>query len=171
MSVGDLTHQKGFDILIKTFKRVNGLHKDWELYIISPIVDKKYYEMLRRMILKMELNSYVKFLGYMSDELENEYNSASIFSLLSKHESFGIARCEAIVHGLPLVISEAGCSVQYKRCGSIVVPIEDFNAASITTIKLIENSSLRKEVSKKQVDCVMTWDEVAEELHRLIQNI
>ena len=69
------------------------------------------------------------------------------------------------------MISEAGCGVQYNRCGSMVVPIGDFNAASIAIIKLIENPSLRKEVSKKQVDCVMTWNEVAEELHRLIQNI
>ena len=172
LSIGNLVYQKGFDTLIKAFKRVNELHKDWELHIVGPIVDKKYYEMLRRMVLKMGLNNYVKFLGHISeDELEDEYSSASIFSLLSRYESFGIARCEAIVHGLPLVISEAGCGVQYKRCGSMVVPIGDFNAASIAIIKLIENSSLIKEVSKKQVDCVMTWDKVAEELHRLIQNI
>jgi len=60
-----------------------------------------------------------------NEDLIKEYRKASIFCLLSRHEGFSISRIEAIHYGLPIVITKAGCGIQYKNTdlSSVIVMI------------------------------------------------
>ncbi|MBE5728106.1 glycosyltransferase family 4 protein [Candidatus Parvarchaeota archaeon] len=168
LSVGRINFQKGFEFLIKSFKRVHKTYSDWQLRIVGPIEDREYYRQIENIVSSLHLENSVKFVGYLyGRKLDREYYNASIFCLLSRFESFGIARAEAIAHGLPMVISEAGCGIYYKKYGSIVVPIGDIDKSARAIMKLIENKKLRKKISKTQLKAILTWDEIA----KIIDNI
>ncbi|MEM4058706.1 MAG: glycosyltransferase [Thermoplasmata archaeon] len=165
LSVGRIAKQKGFDILIKSFQKVYQFHSDWQLRIVGPVVDEEHYKQLQKLIKELKLENSIIFTGEIDEkDLENEYNTASIFCLLSRYEGFPIVRFEAIAHKLPLIISEAGCGIEYEKYGSIVVPIEDIDKPTKAMLDLIENPKLREEISKKQLNAILTWDEVAKKL-------
>jgi glycosyltransferase involved in cell wall biosynthesis len=168
LSVGRISLQKGFDILIKSFQKVHLIHNDWQLRIVGPIVDQEYYDYLKNIVNNYNLEKSVIFVGEkMGDDLENEYNNASIFCLLSRYESFGTVRSEAIAHGLPMITSEAGCGIVYEKYGSIIVPIENTLKPAEAMKKLIENPKLREEIAKKQMNAIITFDEVAKRIDDL----
>ena len=168
LSVGRVVSQKGHDILIKSFAKVHSLHQDWFLKIAGPIEDKQYYDELRDMVENLGLTEYVRFLGSMSQsELEREYKSASIFCLLSRSESFGIARVEAMSYGLPAIITDAGCGMEYEKYGTIVVPVEDVDKAAKAMLRLIEDPALREKISRQQLDGILSWGEVGEEIYKI----
>jgi len=168
LSVGRISFQKGFDILIKSFQKVHLIHNDWQLRIVGPIVDQEYYDYLKNIVNNYDLEKSVIFVGEkMGDDLENEYNNASIFCFLSRNESFGIVRSEAIAHGLPMITSEAGCGIVYEKYGSIIVPIENILKPAEAMKKLIENPKLREEIAKKQMNAIITFDEVAKRIDDL----
>ena len=168
LSVGRISLPKGFDILIKSFQKVHLIHNDWQLRIVGPIVDQEYYDYLKNIVNNYNLEKSVIFVGEkMGDDLENEYNNASIFCFLSRNESFGIVRSEAIAHGLPMITSEAGCGIVYEKYGSIIVPIENILKPAEAMKKLIENPKLREEIAKKQMNAIITFDEVAKRIDDL----
>jgi len=168
LSVGRVTKQKGHDILIQSFAKAHNLHQDWFLKIVGPIEDKQYYDELREMVKNLGLTEYVRFLGSISEsELECEYKSASIFCLLSRYESFGIARAEAMSYGLPAIISSAGCGMEYEKYGTIVVPVEDVDKAAKAMLMLIEDPALREKISRQQMAGILSWDEVGEEIYKI----
>ncbi len=172
LSVGRVVKQKGHDILIKSFAKVHDFHLDWFLVIAGPIEDKQYYADLRDTIEKLGITKYVEFSGSLSDaELEQKYKQASIFCLLSRFEGFGIAIVEAISYGLPAIISAAGCGKEYRKYGTFVVPIGDIDKAAEAMLKLMENAALRKEISKKQMGGILSWNEVALNIEKLAFSI
>jgi len=168
LSVGRIAKQKGHDILIQSFAKAHSLHPDWFLKIAGPIEDKQYYDELRDMVKNLGLTEYVRFLGSVSErELECEYKSASIFCLLSRYEGFNIARVEAMSYGLPTIISSAGCGVEYEKYGTIVVPIEDIDKSTEAMLRLMEDSALRKKISRQQLGGILSWDEVGKEIYKI----
>jgi len=168
LSVGRVARQKGHNILIQSFAKAHSLRPDWFLKIAGPIEDKQYYAELRDMVKNLGLTEYVSFLGSISEsELEREYKSASIFCLLSRYESFGIARVEAMSYGLPAIISTAGCGVEYEKFGTIVIPTGDIDKSTEAMLRLMEDPALREKISRQQLGGILSWDEVGEEIYKI----
>ena len=96
VSVGRIAHQKGFDILIKAFKKVVNEIQDSKLYIIGSFEggDQSVYHELMDLIIQFNLKDKVIFTGYT----ENPYKyikNASVYVLSSRYE------------GLPNVLIES----------------------------------------------------------------
>ena len=165
LSVGRINVQKGFEFLIKSFEIVHKTYSDWKLRIVGPIEDREYYGQLEKLVNSLNLKNSVKLVGGLSEKnLEKEFYNASFFCLLSRFEGFSIVRSEAIAHELPIVTSEAGCGVYYKKYGSIVVPVGDVSKSAKAILKLIKNKRLRERISKTQLKSILTWDEVAKRI-------
>lgn len=168
LSVGVISYVKGFDILLRSFQKVYQYHIDWQLRIVGPINDASYYAKLKKMITTFGLENSVVFTGGLyGEKLEEEFNKASIFCFLSRSESFGIVRAEAIAHGLPLITSQAGCGIEYEKYGSLIVPVDDVEKSAEEMLKLIENPEIRDQISKKQINAIMTWDQVAKKIDEI----
>lgn len=172
LSVGRITYQKGHDLLISIFSKIVSKFPDWELRIVGMLDDKPYFESLERKVADLNLQGSVKLLTDLSDEqLDREYEEASIFCLLSRYESFGISRAEAIYHELPMVISETGCGIYYKRFGSFVCKIDDQDCITNALESLILDEGLRKEIAKRQKGAARTWHDVAVDFSNLIERL
>ena len=160
---GRIVPIKGIDVLIRAFQLIHTSYPKWRLRIAGPIEDKDYYKKLELLTHELNLNSSVDFLGELSnDELSEEYLTASIFASLSRTESFSIARIEAIINGLPVVTTGAGCG--RDLAGAIIVPYDD-PVSSANAIKyLINDPKRRADLVEEGQRTVLSWEEVTEEI-------
>lgn len=147
ISVGRLTHQKGYDYLIDAWKKVNEKHENWILDIYG---EGNLQEKLSRQIQQNNLQDTI-FLKGSTNEIEKHLVESSIFALSSNYEGFPMVLLESIACGVPLVSfdCETGPSeiIENNDCGILV---EDKNIEQLgeALIGMIENENLRKQKGK-----------------------
>lgn len=169
LSVARISREKGLEILIEAFSKIYPEFSNWKINIVGPVDEESYFYELKNLTRKLGIENNVIFLGEKKwEELTSIYSKASIFALLSLKESFGIARLEAMVYGLPVVTSEAGCGAEFKTYGSFVVPIGDIDCTSKALVSLISNRELREDIGKRQISGIKSWAEIAKMMCDLV---
>lgn len=99
IAVGRLSKEKGFDDLLRLFKKVSVKHPDWKLNIIGDGMEKNN---LLELASELKLGDKVVFHGYQNKDYINEQLlNSSIFVMTSHTESFGLVLIEAMSHGIP----------------------------------------------------------------------
>ncbi|WP_290033380.1 glycosyltransferase family 4 protein [Ligilactobacillus cholophilus] len=98
IAVGRLEEEKGFDLLIKSWSKLENLFPDWKLEIFGKGTRK---DELLNLISELDLKN-IKLRGY-SNNIEDEYKKASFFVLSSRYEGFGLVLTEAQMYGLPCI--------------------------------------------------------------------
>lgn len=84
----------------------NKLPKDSELLIIGG-GDKNYEEFLHNEVTRLNLNSQVRFTGFLSGkDKDDAIDSLSVLTVPSDFENFGNIVTEALVHGVPVIASK-----------------------------------------------------------------
>ncbi len=102
VTLGRLTYQKGFDILINYINELKKIKKNFHLYIIG---DGEEKEKLTNMVKNFNLTNYITFLG----EKENPYKYLKLmdgFVLTSRYEGQGMVILEAATLGLEIFITK-----------------------------------------------------------------
>ena len=99
-SVGRLTHQKGFDILINNILELSKKKFDFHLYIIG---DGPKKDELSRQIKDLKLDEYITLLGSKKD-VYAYMNKMDGFILTSRYEGQGMVFLEAKALGLDIVM-------------------------------------------------------------------
>jgi glycosyltransferase involved in cell wall biosynthesis len=143
LAAGRLGRQKGFDLLIRAFVRVNAEHPDWELRICGGGPGRAALE---RLVDDLGLTGTVTFTGPVS-ALGEAMSEASMFVLSSRFEGFPLVLLEAMSKGLPPVSFDCptgpGELIDDHRNG-ILVPAGDVGALARGMIELIEDPVLRR---------------------------
>lgn len=136
ISVGRLCEQKRFDFLIKSAAQVVAKYPDviFDIYGEGHMRDD-----LTDLITQMNLGNNV-FLKGNTNDLENEYVSASIYALPSLFEGQSLTMLEAAASGLPIITTELVPSavefVNSTKAGMITKnSIEAFSEAIISLLK------------------------------------
>ena len=147
IAVGRYTYQKGFDMLIESWKYVKEKHPDWVLKIYGG-GDKKSFEELRD---SLGLQDNI-FLEPSTDNIIDKYCESSIFVLSSRFEGFGMVITEAMACGLPAVSFECPSGPRdIIKEGEDGLLVENGNIKQLAEkiSYLIENEELRKEMGSK----------------------
>lgn len=97
LAVGRHAHQKGFDMLLKAWAKVDA--EDWKLRIVG---DGSLYEENVALAEELGISEKVIFAGSTSDIVE-EYRYASCFVLSSRYEGLVMVLIEARMMGLTCV--------------------------------------------------------------------
>lgn len=97
LGVGRLTKQKGFDILIKAFSKID--NKNIRLLLLG---DGEEKENLESLVKEFSLKERVTFLGFQDNPYKYMKNSAC-FVLSSRWEGFGLVLTEAMASGAKVV--------------------------------------------------------------------
>jgi GalNAc-alpha-(1->4)-GalNAc-alpha-(1->3)-diNAcBac-PP-undecaprenol alpha-1,4-N-acetyl-D-galactosaminyltransferase len=105
LSVGRLSYQKNYPVLVEAFARVADEFPDWRLKIVGEGEDRAAIE---GAVDARGLQGRVHLDGATSD-VSSEYRSADLFCLPSRFEGFPNTLAEAMAHGLPGV-GFAGCA-------------------------------------------------------------
>jgi len=98
ITVGRLTYQKGYDMLLDAWHLVEKKHKDWNLLIFGTGEDEKK---LKEQAKKLHLEKLV-FKG-VSKDIDKCYRNASVYVSSSRFEGLPMCMIEANSFGLPIV--------------------------------------------------------------------
>lgn len=151
---------KGIEDAITSFGEASKEIAGWKFDIIGPVKNTKYYRKLQDQVKLLGLENEISFLGEKdSSYLKELYGGASIFISLSRRESFGIARLEAIACGVPVLTSIAGCG--NKLAGAITTDIDDLHTVASDLKRLMLSETLRKETVTQGQEKLVNWDEIS----------
>ncbi|MEP3274901.1 MAG: glycosyltransferase family 4 protein [Stappiaceae bacterium] len=172
IAVGRLDQQKGFDLLLEAYSRVEGDFPDWSLVIRGEGRLRSKLEALRD---SLGLKDRVSFPGITS-EPGTWVREGEVFVLSSRFESFGNVLTEAMVAGLPIVSFNCpfgpGDIITDGEDG-ILLPPEDVDELASTLSRVMSDEGLRQKLgqaAQKNVrrferrKIMKRWDTLIEEL-------
>lgn len=96
--------KKGLEFLVQAWSDLAKKNKNWDLLIVGPIYDEKYYQDIKQLLIRYELDSRVHFKGMINGQDRiDAYSASDLFVLPSHSENFGIAIAEAMAAKLPVI--------------------------------------------------------------------
>lgn len=122
--VGRLHPEKGVELLVEAFSRLQPQYPELSLRIVGPWKDNQggggetYLNKLKKMANGLQVDFTEPI--FEADELAAVYRSAGIFcypSTAELGEAFGVAPLEAMASGLPVVVSDLMCFKDYLEEG------------------------------------------------------
>lgn len=148
LAVGRLAGQKGFDLLIKAWAKIEKSYPDWKLRIVG---SGRWEKRLLQLIAQLGIEQRIEMLP-ATPEIIKEYQDASIYALSSRYEGFGLVLVEAMQQGLPVVSFDCPHGpreiVSHGETG-LLVPNGDVDAFAEALSTMISNPMIREEMSKE----------------------
>jgi GalNAc-alpha-(1->4)-GalNAc-alpha-(1->3)-diNAcBac-PP-undecaprenol alpha-1,4-N-acetyl-D-galactosaminyltransferase len=160
VSLGRLTHQKGFDILIRSFAALAGKHLNWRLVIYGEGPDRSALEQLRA---ETGLVERISLPGLTRDSA-GVLRQASLFALTSRFEGYPNALLEALACGLPVIATACpGGTGEILANGvhGMLVPPNDVSAITAALDAMMSASDLREAYASKARQSVAELDVAA----------
>lgn len=172
-SIGRTVKEKGFETMIEAA----AMAKESKLNVFFAIAGKgPMLEKYRREVQERNINDYIAFIGYLTDEEKNAWIYKSDINVFpSLYEPFGIVALESMVQGKPTIVSNIGGLkgiVTHMKSGLLMIP---GNAKSLLEqiIFLITNPKKAQVIGKTGQQMVMSlygWKHVAIETIKVIED-
>lgn len=171
-----LSPYKGPDVLLKAIPNIIKENHDIEIVIAGNGV---MMDELKNLSKKLGIEKWVRFAGFISDDMKPVYFKASdIFILPStmKTESFGIVNLEAMACSIPIVASNIGGIPDVVKNGEngLLVQPKDPEALANSIIKLLNNIDFAKKMGKngrKLVEEKYSWEKIAEMTEKIYNEV
>jgi len=145
LSVGRLDNTKNQELLIKAFANIKA--NGWKVNIAGDGIKKDY---LKSLIKNLNKEDDIILLGNISN-LENYYNTSSIFAFTSNNEGFPNALIEAMCFGLACISTncEYGPSELIEDSeNGFLIPVNDQMELEKKLQLLMSNTKLRNQFSR-----------------------
>jgi len=146
IAAGRFVKQKGFDMLIASWKMVSIKHPDWTLTIYGSGNKEAFQKQV-----DSNKNTETCILKDAVLNLEDKFAESSIFAFSSRFEGFGMVISEAMASGLPPVAFVCPCGpkdIIQDGVNGFLVDLGDIDGFAEKICLLIENEELRKEMGK-----------------------
>lgn len=172
IAVGRYVYQKGFDLLLQAWAKIEKQFPDWQLAIYG-MGDRSPYENIAQQ-LGIDMNRC--HLNGSTQDIRKEYLDSSLFVFSSRFEGFGMVLIEAMACGLPVVSFDCPCGpkdiVRHQEDG-LLVPAGDVDKLAETMAQLIENEELRHQIAKNAICnvCRFQIKEIASRWKSLFESI
>ncbi len=157
VSVGRLTAQKGFDLLIESFATLAAKHPDWRLTIYGEGPERGALE---RLIAAKGLTEKVSLPGIIKD-IAGALRRAELFALASRYEGYPNALVEALAAGLPIVATACpGATEEILAHGlyGMLVPPENAAALAKALDTMMSSPDLRATYAQRAASSVTMLD-------------
>ena len=166
--VGRLVYEKGVQHLIAAMPKILSNYHDAKLIIAGRggMMDE-----LRAEASNLGLNDKIYFTGYLnSKQVQKMYKCADVAVFPSPYEPFGIVALEAMLAGVPTVVSDVGGLDEIVTHGVDGMKSYAGNANSIadSVTALLYDHQLATNVSKKakqKVKDQFNWEKIAQDTH------
>ncbi len=172
LAVGKQSFQKGYDRLLKSWKIVTQTYPDWILDIYGTI-DKS--QQLDQLAEQLGVTKTVNFYKPVRNIAE-KYQEASIYTMSSRYEGFGMVLTEAMAYGVPCISYDCpyGPSdiISDKEDG-LLIENGDTEAFAEGILTLIKNEEERKTMGVKAREAVKEYlpEKISEEWDRLFRSL
>ena len=141
ISVGTIQPRKNYRMLIRAFRPVAERFPH-DLIIVGGRGWK--YDQISEEVESQGLLDRVHFLGFVDDaDLPALYSAATLFTLPSLYEGFGLPILEAMACGVPVMASDVSSLPEVVGNAGVLLPAKDIVAWSQAMMELIEDMSRR----------------------------
>ena len=172
IAVGRYVYQKGFDLLLQAWAKMENQHSDWEL-VVYGMGDRDPYEQI---IDDLRIDRSRCHLYGSTLDIKKEYLNSSLFVFSSRFEGFGMVLIEAMACGLPVVSFDCPCGpkdiVRYDEDG-LLVPSGNTDSLADAMHRLMSDDDLRKDMASKAIINVRRFqlDEIAQRWKTLFNSV
>ena len=158
LSVGRLSFQKNFLVLIRAFSALASKYPNWDLVIVGEGEQK---DLISQEIIKHNMSKRVIIRQPVSN-IESEFRKADIFCLASFWEGFPNALAEALSFGIPSV-GFANCSgvcdlIINESNGLLAEGLGNADSLKGSLRKLMQDKDLRIKMSKNAHSSVRKYN-------------
>ncbi|WP_299554764.1 glycosyltransferase family 4 protein [Seonamhaeicola sp.] len=150
ISLGRMSYQKGYDLLIKAWAKIDNKIEGWTLQVYGDGENKE--------ALLKELNSYnFKNKMYLNDAIPDvniKLAESEFYVMSSRFETFPMVLLEALSHGLPIVSFDCPTgprSIMIENEDGILAKPDDVEDLAKKMLLLITDEELRGSMSKKAI--------------------
>ena len=105
IAVGRYVYQKGFDLLLQAWAKIEKQYPDWQLAIYGDGNRTPYEQQME----DLGIDSTRCHLNGPTADIQQEYINSSIFAFSSRFEGFGMVLVEAMACGLPVISFDCPC--------------------------------------------------------------
>ena len=148
VSIGRYAYEKGNDLLLKAWSKVEKSCKDWTLDVYGMGNQVPYQELMR----KLEIDETRCHLHGSLSDVKEVYLNSSIFTLPSRFEGFGLVIIEAMACGVPVVAFDCENGprniITDNQNGILVKPF-DVDEYAESLLRLIRDAQLRAQMGNR----------------------
>ncbi|MHB1566942.1 MAG: glycosyltransferase family 4 protein [Acidiferrobacter sp.] len=174
IAIGRLTHQKGFDHLIRAFASCAARHPQWRLVILG---EGAMRPILERLITTEQLSGRVLMPG-IQQNTSDWLRKADLFVLSSRFEGFPNALLEAMAAGLAVVsyACESGpADIITDQVNGVLIPPGNIDALTVAIDTLMADEGRRRSLGAQarevrhrfDIDAILgLWDAVISQVSR-----
>lgn len=172
IAVGRYVYQKGFDLLLRAWKKVETECPDWRLDIFGD-GDRSQYEQLAE---ELGIDSSRCHLNAPTNQIQKEYINSSVFAVSSRFEGLSMALLEAAACGLPIVSFACPCGPRdliSDGVDGLLVEKENVDALADSLVKVMKSPETRERMGSailKKTE-LFRIDYLAEQWRRLFESL
>ena len=175
ISVGRYAYQKGYDLLLESWRIVQKTHSDWTLHIYgSHDGSVGDYEQLMDQIQQYHITNV--YLHQSTNEVYSCYAKSDFYVMSSRYESFGLVLIEAMSCGLPIISFDCKYGpqsiIKNGQTGVLVSP-NDIKEMATSICSMIENNESRQlmAVSARQESKNYTSEKIMPIWHEFYRSV
>ena len=146
LSIGRITEQKGFDMLVDVAKGVFEKHPEWYWIIIGDGEDR---DKIKKKVKNNNLENNISIINNVKN-IEDYYKKAAMYVMTSRYEGFGLVLTEAKAYHLPCVSFKcpAGPSeIISDNDNGLLIDCFEIQKMTSAINRLIEDDQLREKLS------------------------
>lgn len=172
--VGRIVNEKGVHILIDAAPKIIQTYNKIKFVVVGQGPE---LEALKTKVYTMNISDKVIFTGYVSDEeLLKLYKCSDIAVFPSLYEPFGIVALEAMVAGIPVVVSDTGGlgSIVEHRVTGMKAYAGNSNSLADCIIELLFDSEKAENIKKNALEKVeknYNWNVIANQTLNVYRQI
>lgn len=167
LAVGRLSHEKGFDLLIEAWRKIQHQLPGWQLHIAGAGAEQAALTEQARDLLSIRL------LGWIPNAWPL-YQQATMFVLSSRYEGFPIALVEALSQGCPAIATRCTEATQRPPLSMALHLVDTESADQLATaiLQLAQQPDRRKQfsVAGVQASSEFHWDKTGILWDRLLED-
>jgi len=146
IAVGRYVYQKGFDLLLQAWVKIEKQYLDWQLAIYGDGNRTPYEQQMK----DLGIDGIRCHLNGPTADIQQEYINSSIFAFSSRFEGFGMVLVEAMACGLPVISFDCPCGpkdIVKDNEDGLLIEKDNVDALANGLSRLMEKDTLRKSMA------------------------